>query len=368
MEVKIIANSSFSINIRISLQDKRFLQFLSHYFCVLLHKCTIKQQTKSMYKLKYTFFIAIIGLVCACYTTPPKTKVEPNVETTPSKTSSTAPNNYSTHNVPWSEISSFEKVPFDYLVPYGEEELQIGELRTPLSQDTFPLVIFIHGGCWLSDYNLDYVSAACADLVAEGYAVWTPEYRRVGDEGGGYPNTFKDIQASVNFARTLAEIYPLDLENVVLMGHSAGGHLALWLATQQNLPKGSRLYNANPLPVKGVLSLAGITDLKAYDALGNDCSTAVAKLMKGDQKGADARYYKGSPINLLPTNIPMTLIQGELDNIVPVAQGDTFAAKAKKAGDVVKVVTVDGAGHFDMVSPYSAAWKVIKQELDLLMH
>ena len=141
--------------------------------------------------------------------------------------------NYSSHNVPWSEISSLGKIPYDYLIPYGDEELQIGELRTPLSQDTFPLVIFIHGGCWLSDYNLDHVSAVCADLVEAGYAVWTPEYRRVGDEGGGYPNTFKDIQASINYARTLADIYPLDLKNVVVMGHSAGGHLALWLAIQQ---------------------------------------------------------------------------------------------------------------------------------------
>ncbi len=319
-----------------------------------------------MLKSKYLFSIAIIGLLFACNSTSPTTKVATE-KTTPIKPSSMDNKKYSTHQVPWSEINSFEKIPFDYQVPYGEEALQIGELRTPLELDTFPLVIFIHGGCWLSDYNLDYVSNACADLVADGYAVWTPEYRRVGDEGGGYPNTFTDIQESVDFARTLADIYPLDLENVVVMGHSAGGHLALWLATQQNLPKGSRLHNANPLPIKGVVSLAGITDLKSYDALGNDCSTAVAKLLKGDQKGLDARYYKGSPINLLPSNIPMTLIQGELDNIVPTTQGDTFAAKAKTKGTTVKVVTVEGAGHFDMVSPYSAAWSVIKEELDLIM-
>jgi len=320
-----------------------------------------------MFKAKHLFFIAIIGLHLACNSTSSQTKVA--TEKTATTTSSSAEDKkYSTHQVPWSEISSFEKIPFDYQVPYGEEELQIGELRTPLSQDTFPLVIFIHGGCWLSDYNLDYVSAACADLVKEGYAVWTPEYRRVGDEGGGYPNTFTDIQKSVDFSRTLAEIYPLDLENVVVMGHSAGGHLGLWLATQQSLPKGSRLYNKNPLPIKGVISLAGITDLKAYDALGNDCSTAVAKLLKGDKKGLDSRYYKGSPINLLPSDIPMTLIQGELDNIVPTAQGETFATKAKSKGTEVKVVNVKGAGHFDMVSPYAAAWEVIKDELKLMMN
>lgn len=280
------------------------------------------------------------------------------VMNTPSK------QNYSSHNVPWSEISSFGKVDFDYLVPYGEEDLQIGELRTPLTtKDTFPLVIFIHGGCWLSDYNLDHVSTVCADLVKEGYAVWTPEYRRVGNEGGGYPNTFKDIQAGVDFARTLADIYPLDLEKVVIMGHSAGGHLALWLATQQNLAKNSRLYNANPLPIKGVISLAGITDLKAYDAIGNDCSTAVAKLMGGTAEKMDSRYYKGSPIHLLPADVPLRLIHGAKDAIVPIGQSETFAKKAAAKGVDVKVLTIEEGGHFDMVSPYSEAWSVIKKEL-----
>ncbi len=313
--------------------------------------------------LKYTFFVAIIGLISACSSSQKEVKNN----TSPPKeqdTSSISKQNYSTHNVPWSEISSFGKIDFDYLVPYGEEDLQIGELRTPLTtNDTFPLVIFIHGGCWLSDYNLDHVSTVCADLVKAGYAVWTPEYRRVGDEGGGYPNTFKDIQASVDFARTLADIYPLDLENVVVMGHSAGGHLALWLATQQNLAKNSRLYNANPLPIKGVIALAGITDLKAYDEIGNDCSTAVAKLMGGTAAEVDSRYYKSSPINLLPATIPVRLVHGDKDNIVPISQSEAFAERAKAKGTDVKVLTIEGGGHFDMVSPYSEAWKVIKREL-----
>jgi len=320
--------------------------------------------------LKYTFFIAIIGLTFACNN---QNKVSPNSnkgETTEQKSleEKTEDFNFTTHNVPWKEVNSFENVPYDFLVPYGEEDLQFGELRTPLSQDTFPLVIFIHGGCWLSAYNLEYLSAAAGDLVKEGYAVWTPEYRRVGDESGGYPNTFKDIQASVDFARTLAEIYPLDLENVVLMGHSAGGHLALWLATQGNLPSNSRLYNPNPLPLKGVISLAGITDLTAYDKVGNDCSTAVVELMGGQPAEMESRYFKSSPINLLPSNIPTRLIQGEVDNIVPASQGEAYATKAKAAGDDAKVVTIEGGGHFDMVSPYSAAWKVIKSELELMMN
>ena len=150
--------------------------------------------------LKYTFFLAIIGLIAACSSNQKEAKTEK--EMPKEQVTTPTPNtNYSTHNVPWSEISSFDKVDFDYLVPYGEAELQIGELRTPLSQDTFPLVIFIHGGCWMSAYNLDHVSTVCADLVKEGYAVWTSEYRRVGNEGGGYPNTFKDIQDNYKISR-----------------------------------------------------------------------------------------------------------------------------------------------------------------------
>ena len=315
--------------------------------------------------LKYIFFIAIIGLTFACNNQPKDKQSTKKTTDTPTETAKdkSERQNYSTHNVSWKEISSLEKVPFDYMVPYGDEELQFGELRTPLTQDTFPLVIFLHGGCWLSDYNLEYLSAAAGDLVKDGYAVWTPEYRRVGDEGGGYPNTFKDIQASVDFVRTLADIYPLDIDNVVIMGHSAGGHLALWLATQGNLSAKSSLYNPNPLPLKGVISLAGITDLVAYDKTGNDCSTAVAKLMGGQANEMKSRYFESGPINLVPSNIPTRLIQGEVDNIVPMSQGDTYAIKAKAAGEDVKVVTIKGGGHFDMVSPYSTAWKAIKTEL-----
>ncbi|MEM1123714.1 MAG: alpha/beta hydrolase [Bacteroidota bacterium] len=319
-----------------------------------------------MSKIKYHISVISLLILHACSSPVPQPAAN-TVKTTPPSSSSSESQNYRTHQVPWSEIQSLEKVPYDFLVPYGDEELQFGELRTPLSNDTFPLVIFIHGGCWLSDYGLDYLSAASGDLVKEGYAVWTPEYRRVGDEGGGYPNTFKDVQASINYARTLADIYPLDLEKVVIMGHSAGGHLALWLATQQNLSKSSRLYDEKPLPVKGILSLAGITDLKAYDAVGNSCSSAVSKLLKANQAGLDARFYKCSPINLLPSNIPMTLIQGAQDTIVSTEQGNAFAAQAQKEGDQVKVLTVEKAGHFDMVSPHSAAWGVIKVELDKLM-
>jgi len=272
-----------------------------------------------------------------------------------------------THNIPWSTIQSLGKIPFDYWIPYGPEEPQFGELSVPEEgKGPFPIVVFIHGGCWLSAYNLDYLSAVCRDLVNEGFAVWAPEYRRVGDEGGGYPNTFADVQKSLEHLRELAQMYPIDAQNIILMGHSAGGHLALWLANQKNLSPNHPLFQKNPLPIKGVIALAGITDLASYDKVGNDCSSAVARLMGGKPEELSQQYRENSPVFTVPNHIPTRLIHGDRDNIVPIAQSETYADAASKNGDDVRVVRIEGGGHFDMVYPHSAAWQTIKQEVKSL--
>lgn len=288
--------------------------------------------------------------------------------TIPSSTKESIPmtNPHTTHNVPWSEIAAFEKTSFDHRIAYGEEALQFGELRLPKGDGPFPVVVFIHGGCWLSAFNLDHVSTVSTDLVKEGYAVWTPEYRRVGDEGGGWTGTFDDASKATDYLRDLAMTYPLDLGEVVLMGHSAGGHLALWLAARKNLPTSSPLYIANPLSVKGVVALAAISDLAEYDKVGNSCSVAVPKLMEGTATEQAERYAQASPIFLLPVGVPTRLVHGDLDNIVPLTQSQTFVNAAKSSGDNSEVMVVEGAGHFDMVSPYSAAWMAIKEALDNL--
>lgn len=312
--------------------------------------------------LKIILLTAIILLVYNCNSVAIKTEpIESEPTTQPTSGKPT------THNVSWNEVTALGKLPYDYLIPYGDDFLQFGELRIPEGSGPFPTVVYIHGGCWLSAYDLDYVSAVCADLVKEGYAVWTPEYRRVGDEGGAYPNTFTDIQLAINYLRDLKKQFPLNIERTVVMGHSAGGHLALWMAAQKKMSKNSPFYNSNPLPLKGVISLAGITDLAAYDAVGNDCSTAVIKLMDGNATEQLSRYEESSPILLLPTGVPTRLIHGDLDPIVPIAQSETFAAKAQEKGDDTKILTVKGGSHFDMASPYSAAWGVVKTELKNLM-
>lgn len=310
----------------------------------------------------YFLFLGLLTLVLfSC-----KEKNLPsNTEEIPS-TPTSMTNNYTSHNVPWSEIAGFEKTPYDHRIAYGEEALQFGELRLPEGEGPFPVVVFIHGGCWLSAFNLDHVSTVCTDLSKAGYAVWTPEYRRVGDEGGGWTGTFDDAAKATDYLRNLAVDYPLDLDKVVLMGHSAGGHLALWLAARKNLPTTSPLYSSNPLAIKGVVALAAISDLAEYDKVGNSCSVAVPQLMGGAANEQSERYHQASPILLLPTGTPTRLVHGDLDNIVPLSQSQDFVQEATSKGDNVQLFEVEGAGHFDMASPYSAAWEVVKEALEKL--
>lgn len=314
-----------------------------------------------MPKSSFIYLCLFIVLTAfTCKSTSETTEVTP---TEPNTSNPDTNMNYTAYNVPWSEIASFEKPPFDHRIEYGNHPLQFGELRLPEGAGPFPVVVFIHGGCWLSQFDLNHVGAVSADLEKAGYAVWTPEYRRIGDEGGGWTGTFDDAGKSVDYLRTLANTYPLDLNKVIVMGHSAGGHLSLWVAARKNLPESSLLYVANPLPVTGVIPLAPITDLEEYDKVNNSCSSAVTQLVDGQPSEVPERYREGSPTNLVPLGVPVHLVHGSIDNIVPLKQSQDFNAVARDKGDDSQVLTVDGAGHFDMVSPYSEAWKVVKDAL-----
>ena len=143
---------------------------------------------------------------------------------------------------------------------YGLDSLQFGELRLPEGKGLHPVVVIIHGGCWLNAYDLHLMAPMATALTQAGYATWNLEYRRVGDEGGGWPGTFLDIAAGLNHLKQLASAYDLDLSRIVVIGHSAGGHLALWLAGQHQLPGDSEIFTRNLVPISGVVSLAGITD------------------------------------------------------------------------------------------------------------
>ena len=141
-------------------------------------------------------------------------------------------------------------------IAYGADRWQFGDLRLPAGPGPHPVVITIHGGFWRARYGLDYLRYVAAALSAAGLATWNIEYRRIGNAGGGWPGTFLDVAAAADHVRALATTYPLELGRVVALGHSAGGHLAYWLAGRHHITPGSPLYANEPLPLAGAVALA----------------------------------------------------------------------------------------------------------------
>jgi len=203
-------------------------------------------------------------------------------------------------------------------------------------------------------------------LADAGLAVWNLEYRRVGHDGGGWPGTFLDVSRGVEHARTLAQSQPLDLDRVCLMGHSAGGQLALWLAARQRLPRGSELYLEDPLRVRGVVALAPATELRELQARGV-FDRVVDWLMGGSPAEVPDRYAAASPSDLLPLGVPQTLIVGRHDDFWGWNANAYFAA-AQAAGEPrVRLDIIDGAGHFEVIAPGSVAWpRVVAAARELL--
>ena len=269
--------------------------------------------------------------------------------------------------IAFSEIAGLPVTPADHRLRYGQDSLQFGDLRLPPGSGPHPLAVVVHGGCWRSEYDLEHIAHLSEALARAGIATWTPEYRRIGDEGGGWPGTFQDVAQGADHVRTLAQRFPIDSTRVVLVGHSAGGHLALWLAARRNLPAGSPLASPDPLRVRGVVALAGITDLRAYGSGSGNCNQAVAELLGGTAQQEPIRYTQASPSELLPVGVPLRLVHGALDPIVPVEQSRALAAQARAKGDDAQVILLEGAGHFDLIAPFSPVWKQVEQAVRLLL-
>lgn len=251
----------------------------------------------------------------------------------------------------------------DVRLRYAGHESGFGDLRLPAGDGPHPVVIVVHGGCWLAEYGLDHISGLAAAITGEGFATWTIEYRRIGDDGGGWPGTFVDVGAAADHLRVLAESHPVDLERVVVVGHSAGGHLALWLAARRKLRIDDPLRGPDPIPVDGVLSLAGIPDLAAFNSP-TGCGASVPILLGGAPRDRPDRLRRVSPIELLPAETPQILISGELDTIVPAVMAANYAAAG--AGGPIATRFIPGVGHFELISPTSTAWPEVKQALTTL--
>ncbi len=247
----------------------------------------------------------------------------------------------------------------DHRLAYGGNPLQFGELRLPDGDGPHPVVIVIHGGCWLAEYDLGYISGLAAALTEAGVATWSIEYRRVGDDGGGWPGTFQDVADAADQVQEFASEYNLDLDRVAAVGHSAGGHLALWLAGRKWLEGDDPLRGEVPLPLNGVVALAGITDLAAY-AAPDGCGAAVETLLGASPSEAGDRLRRASPITMVPFGITQILVIGDLDPIVSRTQATSFAEAALQMGDSVEVVEIAGAGHFELVDPSHEAFHSVR--------
>jgi acetyl esterase/lipase len=255
-------------------------------------------------------------------------------------------------------------------IPYGALPSQFGELWLPAGAGRHRVVILIHGGCWSALLPGHEMMAYMAeDLRARGNAVWNIEYRRLGEAGSGYPGTFNDIAAAVDQVKALAKIYPLDLGNVVAVGHSAGGHFALWAAARSRLPPNSLLARENPLRIKGAVSLAGIGDLKAYAARGpGRCSEAsvVELLINATARWPEDVFADTSPAAMLPSGVPQIVITGADDPIVPPGFGRHYSQLAAAAGDKVEEITIPGASHFELIDPQAPAFAQVVAAIERL--
>ena len=198
---------------------------------------------------------------------------------------------------------------------------------------------------------------------------WNVEYRRLPQPGSGWPGTYEDVGRGVDYLRRIAQQYELDLHHVVVVGHSAGGHLAMWVAARKRLPPGSALYTAEPLPIRGVVDLAGPGDMETEIAVevGACQSRVVEQLLGGSPTDVPERYAQVSASKLLPLGVPQVLVWGDSDVLRPMWLGEEYTRAATAAGDSADLIIVPGLGHFEVASPYSPAWPKVRDAISALL-
>jgi acetyl esterase/lipase len=236
----------------------------------------------------------------------------------------------------------------DLRLIYGSDPNQFMDLRVPASEHKrSPLVMNIHGGFWRAKYNLDHAGHLCAALTAKGLATANLEYRRVGNEGGAWPGTFSDVRSAYQYLIQNADKYDFDTRKVAVMGHSAGGQLALCLAAHES-------------QVRAVISLAGVVDLKrTYELhLSHD---AVVEFLRGTPAEVPEHYREADPMQLSIGKASQWLIHGASDDTVPSAFSRDYVARKQSAREDVHLVEIAGADHFDLIDPRSNAWKQVEQ-------
>ena len=240
---------------------------------------------------------------------------------------------------------------------YGSDPSQVGELFVPSDRGVFPVCVVVHGGYWRAQYDRSLMTDLCLDLAARGIAAWNVEYRRVGI-GGGWPETFLDVAAAVDLLATLDA--PIDLARVSAVGHSAGGHLALWAAARPTLPDYAP--GASPLVTIGAaVSQAGVLDLSLAAEVKPSADPTRALL--GTPEDDPTRYELASPRARVPLGIPQLLLHGDRDETVSMRIATSYAAAARAAGDPCELHVLSGVGHFEHIDVHSYVWHMARDWL-----
>jgi acetyl esterase/lipase len=252
----------------------------------------------------------------------------------------------------WADLLKRPKPSPTTTIAYGPDPLQRVDLWLPSGTGPHPTVLMLHGGCWQSAVaGRDTMNWAAEDLRRRGFAVWNIGYRGIDRPRGGYPGTFLDVAAAADSLALHGRRLRLDTRRLVAVGHSAGGHLALWLAARKRLPGGSPLHNARPLPIARVVSLGGLPDLEDAARIENGCGRASRTLGAG-------HYPETSVPRLAPLGIPQILINGTEDRVIPARLATGYRRRMRAAGDDVTVRLVRRTGHVDLIAPGSKSWSL----------
>ncbi|WP_028275956.1 alpha/beta hydrolase [Arthrobacter sp. I3] len=257
---------------------------------------------------------------------------------------------------------------------YGEDPSQWGELFLPDVAAPKGVVVVIHGGYWRSQYGAELGEPLAKDLAAHGMAAWNLEYRRAGN-GGGWPNTFADVLAGIDKLGELAEEHGLGLDRVVALGHSAGGHLAVWAAGRRRLaglgaPDADRQLTRRgdddgAVQLTGVVSQSGVLNLAAAERL-NLSNGAVSNFLGGSSEKYPKRHKFADPMSAVPLGVPVYAVHGTEDDTVPVSQSETYAGAAKAAGAPVQLLKVPG-DHFALIDPKAPAYRKCRELVQQLL-
>jgi acetyl esterase/lipase len=252
-------------------------------------------------------------------------------------------------------VSIQHKPPPAPSLAYGDHPHSVANLHLPSSEGgPWPCVVLVHGGFWRSGWDRTLMTPLAHDLARRGIAAWNIEFRRVGQEGGGWPGTFEDVAAAIDH---LAGVEQVDTARIATCGHSAGGHLALWLAARHRLASG---VGASPRvrPLAAV-SQAGVCDLER--AWRDDLGDGAVEALLGPLAESSERLAAASPAALTPLGVPQLLLHGSEDDVVLLSQSRDYCARDRLA----ELLELEGADHFDVIDADHEAWTAAREWLSV---